>query len=111
ITGQFMGESLLIALFSFVISLLMSWLLVPYLNDIAGKEISDGLFHQPLQVLLLLGLALFIGLLAGTYPALVLSSFDPIVVLKGKFASNAKGQFVRSALVTIQFVVSVGLIA
>ncbi|SEM61996.1 putative ABC transport system permease protein [bacterium A37T11] len=111
IMRQFLSESILICLLSFVIAILLCWLIIPYFNDIVGKQISAGLFHEPIYIGILFLLSICFGLLAGIYPAVVLSSFNPVTVLKGKFSSNAKGQFLRKSLVIIQFVVSIALIA
>ncbi|WP_134089707.1 ABC transporter permease [Olivibacter sp. XZL3] len=111
ITRQFIGESILICLLAFVISLLLCLVLIPYFNFLAGKEISGGIFLHPRYILFLFLLACLIGLLAGIYPALVLSSFKPVTVLKGKFSSNTKGLLLRKTLVVVQFVVSIALIA
>ena len=110
IMRQFISESVLICLLAFIISLLLCLVLIPYFNYLAGKEVSEGLFHQPVYILILFLLAVLIGALAGFYPALVLSSFKPTTVLKGKFSSNAKGLFLRKSLVIAQFVVSISLI-
>lgn len=65
---------------------------------------------QSAYLLILLGIAVLIGIAAGVYPALVLSSFRPVTVLKGKFATGAKGIFLRKALVIVQFTIATGLI-
>lgn len=111
ITRQFIGESILICLLAFLISILLCLVLIPYFNLLAGKEISGGIFLHPRYILILFFSACLIGLLAGIYPALVLSSFKPVTVLKGKFSSNAKGLLLRKTLVVVQFVVSIALIA
>lgn len=111
ITRQFISESVLICLLAFIISLLLCLVLIPYFNYLAGKEISGGIFFHPIYVIILFLLACLIGLLAGIYPALVLSSFKPVTVLKGKFSSNSKGLLLRKTLVIVQFVVSIALIA
>jgi putative ABC transport system permease protein len=107
---QFAGESVLFCLFAFCLSLVFSALLIPEFNQLAGKTISHGLFEQPSSVLYLFVAALGIGLAAGFYPALVLSSFKPSSVLKGRFASSAGGNTVRKALVLVQFSLSIGFI-
>ncbi|MDX3912038.1 MAG: ABC transporter permease [Pseudosphingobacterium sp.] len=111
VTRQFISESVLICLLAFIISILLCLVLIPYFNFLAGKEISGGIFLHPVYILVLFLLACLIGLLAGIYPALVLSSFKPVTVLKGKFSSNTKGLLLRKTLVVVQFVVSIALIA
>lgn len=110
LTRQFVGESVIITLIAFLFSLLFSSLLLPFFNQLAGKTISTGIFDNISYVLILLLAAIGIGLLAGLYPALVLSSFKPVVVLKGKFSTGTRGIFLRKALVVSQFTVSIGLI-
>ena len=110
LTGQFIGESVIIALMSFVLTVLLTWLLLPLFNQLAGKTINDGIFHHPLYILMLLIISIIIGLLAGVYPALVLSSFQPIVVLKGRFSTSTKGILLRKGLVISQFTISIALI-
>jgi MacB-like protein len=74
------------------------------------KTISRGIFENAVYPLQLLGIALGIGLLAGIYPAIVLSSFKPIEVLKGRFKSGNKGILLRKVLVVVQFAISITLI-
>lgn len=106
---QFLTETFLMSLFSFVIALLLASLLLPFFNDLAGRTLqiplTNGLFY-----LSLLGGALFVGLLAGIYPSFFLSAFEPIKVLKGNLTGGMKSGSVRSTLVVFQFAVSIILI-
>ncbi|MBL7699663.1 MAG: ABC transporter permease [Chitinophagaceae bacterium] len=110
LTKQFIGESIIICLIAFLFSVLFSWLLLPLFNQLAGKTISSGIFDQPSYLITLFAAAIAIGLLAGLYPAFVLSSFRPVVVLKGKFTTGTRGIFLRKALVVSQFTISIALI-
>lgn len=107
---QFLIESVLISILAFFLSLLFSSALLPWFNDLAGKTISHGLLENPLFIPDLFISAVIIGLLAGIYPAMVLSSFEPVTVLKGRFIAGFKGVFLRKSLVTIQFSISIILI-
>ncbi|AEV97578.1 cell division protein FtsX [Niastella koreensis] len=107
---QFIGESVIICLISFLLTLGLSSLLLSSFNELAGKIISTGIFSNIGLLFLLLGIALLIGLLAGIYPAFILSSFKPIMVLKGRFATGAKGSILRKSLVITQFAISTALI-
>lgn len=110
LTAQFLGESVILCLIAFVLSVVLCALLVPSFNFLAGKTISTGVFHHPSYIFTLLAIGVGIGLLAGIYPALVLSGFQPIVVLKGRFATGNKGMLLRKSLVISQFTISIGLI-
>ncbi|ADB38228.1 protein of unknown function DUF214 [Spirosoma linguale DSM 74] len=107
---QFIGESVLLCLVAFFFAVLLSAVLIPGFNSLAGKTISPGLGNNLPFVGGMFFAALAIGCLAGTYPALVLSSFEPVTVLKGRFMANAKGVFVRKGLVIVQFAISITLI-
>jgi putative ABC transport system permease protein len=111
LTNQFLGESLLQALVAFVLAVVVVALLIPLFNFLAGKTVSTGVFRHPEYILWLLGIATGIGLLAGIYPALVLSAFQPITVLKGRFATGTKGMLLRRGLVVFQFTISIAFIA
>jgi len=111
LTAQFLGESVLLSLLAFGLALVLSQLLLPVFNELAGKTISDTVVGRPGHWLLLLGLALGVGLLAGLYPAAVLSAFRPVAVLKGRFSGGPQGLALRKVLVVFQFTVSVALIA
>ncbi|MDB5015254.1 MAG: FtsX-like permease family protein [Mucilaginibacter sp.] len=108
--AQFLTESLLITFVSTVIALFLAWALMPLFNHMSGKDLS--LTTQSLTWLLpsLLVIVLFIGFLAGAYPAFYLSAFRPIDVLKGKISTGFKGGALRSFLVVFQFSISIFLI-
>ncbi len=108
---QFLGESILICLLAFLLAILLCTLLLPQFNQLAGKTISEGIFRNADYLVVLLLLSIAIGLTAGIYPALVLSGFQPITVLKGRFATGRKGISLRQGLVIGQFTVSIVLIA
>jgi putative ABC transport system permease protein len=107
---QFLTESMLTALVAFILSIALTILLLPLLNQLTAKEISlaSGLFTRLFSALLCV--ALICGLLAGAYPAFVLSASDPIKILKGKFVLNVRGYKLRNALVIFQFTTAIILI-
>ena len=107
---QFAGESVLLCLFAFGLSLIAAALLLPQFNHLAGKVISRGIFEHPVDLCYLFGAVVVIGLMAGIYPALVLSSFRPSVVLKGRFTAGNRGNLLRKGLVLVQFSLSIGFI-
>ena len=109
IAKQFISESVLVCLLGFVVSVFLTAFLIPYFNDLAGKTMSLGIIDDYLFVLSFSVIALGIGVLAGIYPALVLSSFQPALVLKGHFKHSRKGVFLRKALVVSQFAISITL--
>ena len=107
---QFIGESLLLSLAAFIIAIGLSALLLPLFNQLAGKIVRTSVFSNSYDMLLLLAASLVVGLLSGIYPSLVLSSFKPIAVLKGRFATSGKGNLLRKGLVVTQFTISIALI-
>ncbi|AXT50383.1 ABC transporter permease [Aquimarina sp. BL5] len=107
---QFIGESIITCLLAFLITTLLTIITLPFFNEIAGKVISEGLFSNYGNILKLLGISLAIGLFAGIYPSIVLSSFKPIQVLKGNFSTGGKGVLLRKSLVIVQFTISIILI-
>ncbi len=108
---QFLVESVVITFISLLLAVLLVEIFLPQFNQLAGKTLQIEYFNNWLILPLLLTLGIIIGVLAGSYPAFVLSSFVPSLVLKGKFASTGKGRFLRNALVVFQFWVSIVLIA
>jgi putative ABC transport system permease protein len=107
---QFIGECVLLCLIAYVLTLVLFMSLVPMFNLLAGKTITTGLLANGMYLLILFVAAICIGLLAGIYPALVLSSFKPVTVLKGRFSTGTKGTFLRKGLVVTQFAISIALI-
>lgn len=103
---QFLSESLLVALFAFALAMLVVNLALPWFNRVADKDI-----HVPLTNLVFwlvcLGFTFFTGFLAGSYPALYLSSFNPVKVIKGTFRVSRLASMPRKMLVVVQFTVSI----
>jgi putative ABC transport system permease protein len=106
---QFFSESLLMAFMSFVLSLLLVLLLLPFFNDIAGKNMNLPLLN-PLFWFAGLGFTFVAGLIAGSYPALYLSSFQPVKVLSGIYKAGRLAAVPRKVLVVLQFTASIALI-
>jgi putative ABC transport system permease protein len=109
IVTQFLSEALLLAFVSALFGLLLAKILLPFFNQLSGRQLNFSFIQFPQLLWLIIGLVLLVGLLAGSYPALVLSSFKPIEVLKSKVKLGGSNIFTRS-LVTLQFVLSAGLI-
>jgi putative ABC transport system permease protein len=107
---QFLTESILISFIALLLALLFAILLLPYFNELAGKEMSIGLFTRPWLLPALLVLVMIVGFLAGSYPAFFLSAFQPIEVLKGKLSGGFKNSWLRSGLVIFQFWISIILL-
>ena len=108
---QFLMESAMINLFSLMIALVLMAIALPYFNTLSGLSLSLTTMLQSWFLILLFVLWLFGTLLSGFYPALVLSSFKPVSVLKGKLKNSLSGILMRKGLVTLQFIASVILIA
>jgi len=106
---QFYCESVVVALAAFVVAAGLVTAALPFFNDLADKRIAIG-WGSPLLWVIGLGFALFTGILAGSYPALYLSSFRPVAVLKGAFKAGRWAGVPRRILVVLQFTVSVLLI-
>jgi putative ABC transport system permease protein len=105
---QFLSESLLMAVFTTALAVGIAWLLLPQFNLLTGKDITLH-FDVPL-ILTLIGIALFTGFVSGSYPALYLSRFNPLAILKGKFNPSISELIARKGLVVFQFTISVMLI-
>jgi hypothetical protein len=106
---QFILESMLLAFLSLGLALGLVYLVLPYFNTLASKSITLDLLDWRLIGKVLL-ITIVVGLLAGSYPAFYISSFNVITVLKGGLLSRNKGSFLRNGLVVLQFSISVILI-
>ncbi|TMI71617.1 MAG: FtsX-like permease family protein [Bacteroidetes bacterium] len=107
---QFLGESVLLSMIAFVLALVFTRLLLPGFAAISGKEISFSFEQHRLFLAGFFVLAVLTGLLAGSYPAFYLSSFQPVKVLKGRISNSLAAVSLRKVLVVFQFVISVILI-
>lgn len=109
LVSQFLAESVLLSLLSALLGLLFARLLLPYFNQLSGRQLQFSLSLYPEMLWMFSALVLLVGLLAGTYPALILSGFKPVEVLKSKIKLSGANFFTKS-LVTFQFALSIGLI-
>lgn len=107
---QFLGESLILTIIASSITIVAVSLLSSGFNQLIGKELIYDLFNNRIGIPLLILLTLIVGTLAGLYPAFILSSFQPIKVLKGSISGGTKSKFLRSSLVILQFVISITII-
>jgi putative ABC transport system permease protein len=110
LTAQFLGESLIITTLAFLLALSLCSIFLPVFNTLAGKTVATDIFTSPANILLLFFIASAIGLLAGIYPAIILSGFKPVTSLKGRFSTSTRGLLLRKSLVVVQFTVSTVLI-
>jgi len=107
---QFLGESFLITFIAFIVAFgLTSLLLLPF-NQMAGTELTLAGLAQPVVLLALLGLLLFVSIGSGIYPALILTAFSPVAVLQGKLAPTSRGALTQKILVVGQFAISIFLV-
>ncbi|HPG32657.1 MAG TPA: ABC transporter permease [Lentimicrobium sp.] len=107
---QFLSESMILSIAALLISLALIQLLLPAFNDLSGKNLSFSLFTNIGIFAGILGISLLTGLLSGIYPAVVLSSYQPAMVLKGKLKNGSKSTWMRKVLVTFQLIISVTMI-
>ena len=107
--GQFLSETVLVVLIAFCSSLALTWLVMPYFNEVTDKNLQIPVSYSGFWIGALVFVAV-LSFLAGSYPAFYLSSFRPMHALKGVLSSYGKTVTLRRVLVTIQFVVSVALI-
>ncbi|MBX2842738.1 MAG: ABC transporter permease [Flammeovirgaceae bacterium] len=107
---QFLTESVLVSLISLVIAFVIISMVLPAFNNLVQKELVLDISHWD-YILFTIVFSSFIGLIAGSYPAFVISSFSPVTILKGKIINNVKGAWLRNGLVVFQFSISIILIA
>lgn len=107
---QFIFESIIVALVATFFAILIVTLFTPSFLDLIGKELAIGLTTSYVGWLSIAGLAILVGILAGLYPAFVLSAFKPVEVLKGTFSSGAKSGWLQKFLVSLQFAATIVII-
>ncbi|WP_162426068.1 ABC transporter permease [Pontibacter pudoricolor] len=110
---QFLGETVILTLISVIFSAALTSLVLPGLNLFTGKQMRFNVFQDPYLLLILVMLTIVVGVLAGLYPALVLSGFKPVKVLKSAVVVDSKIgriQWLRHGLIVVQFALSIFLI-
>lgn len=110
IITQFLSESVLITYFSLALAVILTWLLLPLINRLSELGLSINSLFQPIILVSVLLLPLIIGLISGIYPAIFMSSFKPIKVLKGILKVGSGNISFRKVLVVVQFSISIILI-
>lgn len=108
--NQFIIESLAITLIAIILALLMVELFLPGFNNMTGKTMNLNYLLSLVNMLYIIGLWIVVGIFAGAYPAVYLSSFKPITILRGNQSGLVKGGTARKILVIFQFTISIGLI-
>jgi putative ABC transport system permease protein len=107
---QFLVETTFLSFLAMIVAVILVYLILPYFSMLADKQLQMSMFASVSNVLAIVGLILFIGLLAGTYPAFFLASFHPVSVLRGEKSRGGRRSVMRSVLVVLQFTISVILI-
>ena len=107
---QFLTESIVMSLIATILALLIIQFALPFFNNLSGKELTISYLSNYQFLTGILVLTLFIGILAGSYPALFISSFKPVSILKGKIRTGSKSGFLRSSMVVFQFAASIIMI-
>jgi putative ABC transport system permease protein len=107
---NYLGEAVVLVVVSMLLSLIVAELVLPFFNFLSGKQLLIYSFSNWYVFVLLLVISIIIGVLSGFYPASILSSYQPIKVLKGVFSSGKEGVLIRKVLVIFQFIISVSLI-
>jgi len=106
--GQFWGEALLMTALSLAAGVMLAELLLPLFNDLSGTSLDLSFTYQTITVMG--GAVVLVSLIAGIYPALILSGFQPVEVLKGRLSLSADKSFFRQTMVVVQFALSIALI-
>ena len=108
--GQFLSESILLAIICLILAVIISKISLGYFNELADRVIVWKVFSDLQMLGGVLAITLFVGLAAGSYPALLISGFNPVNILNGKLKMGFKGANLRKVLVTFQFTASIFLI-
>jgi len=111
LTRQLLGESFLFTFIALILSILATFLILPAFNSLLGKEFSFNTLLSIKLIIVMAGITLLVGIVSGSYPALFLSSFQPVKILKGNLKNSSKGTlFFRNSLVVVQFAISIIMI-
>ncbi len=104
---QFLGESIILSIFALFVAFIMVYLSMPLFNSLTGKEFTFVHLIQPAILFIFVGLALFVGIISGSYPAFFLSAFKPIKTLKSSVSRLSGGAGLRKFLVAGQFTIAI----
>lgn len=107
---QFIGESVIITAVAFIVALFLSTAGLPIFNSLTGKTFTTSMLLDPKMLMMSLAVLAGIAILSGLYPALVITGFKPVNILKGNFRSSNRGVWLRKSLVVFQFTVSIILV-
>jgi len=107
---QFLSESVFMSVLALILAIMIISTVLPWFNELSGKELSLITLMNTEALLILIGTALFAGIVAGCYPAFFLSAFRPVVVLRGTMKTGLKGSILRKVLVSFQFAISIVLV-
>ncbi len=107
---QFLSESVIVSWISMLFAFLLTWFLLPFLNKLSGQALSLDILLKPAILAIIFIVPFAVGIISGLYPALFLSSFNPVKVLKGLFTAGNSTISFRKVLVTMQFAISIILI-
>ena len=108
---QFLGESVFLTTVAMLIAVVTIQFTLPYLEDFLGKTLIIDFIANPELLLIMFLVSLSVGVIAGLYPAFILSSFKPVTVLRGEFKKGKAGVLIRRVLVLCQFSVTIALVA
>ena len=108
---QFLFESTVMSLISLVLAVVLIQLILPMFNQLTRKQLDLQNILDPFNIILFLLIGIVVGIFAGSYPSFVLSAFQPVTVLKGKFTTSRGGTLLRNTLVVFQFALSIVLIS
>lgn len=103
---QFFGETIFLAFLALILALVLVFIFLPVFNSLAGKMLEPTIWN-PWILLGILGLTLFVGIVSGSYPALFLSSFQPVAVFRGSLKASRANSTLRKTLVVFQFALSI----
>ncbi|OFX83380.1 MAG: hypothetical protein A2W99_11770 [Bacteroidetes bacterium GWF2_33_16] len=107
---QFLTESTVFTVIALIFSGILLILLLPYFNQLAGKNFNLHVIYSPVILLSLFAVIIVVGIFGGSYPAFYLSRFSPLTVMKGEITKGSSGSLFRKILVVIQFIISAAMI-
>ena len=108
--GQFLSEAMFFSFLSLIFALILAHIVLPPIRTLTGRNLSMNIMEIPWLIPSLIGLAVIVGIVAGSYPAFFLTRFQPVTVMKGELRSGSSNKRLRRTLVIFQFTISIALI-